>query len=89
MSFGRNPHVAKAQAAEEKAQRATDAAARSLAWRESANFWDRAAERERDPKRKDEYEKRAEHNRSLAEADDEPTEVAWSSGAASESKSLN
>jgi hypothetical protein len=46
MGFGKNPHVAKAQAAEQKAQSATDEAARTLAWREAARQWDRAAERE-------------------------------------------
>lgn len=67
MSFGRNPHVAKAQAAEEKAQFARDNASRTLALREAANFWERAAERERDPKRRKEYEIRATENRDLAE----------------------
>lgn len=46
MGFGKNPHVAKAQAAEQKAQLATDEASRTLAWREAARQWDRAAERE-------------------------------------------
>jgi hypothetical protein len=46
MGFGKNPHVAKAEAAEQKAQVATDEAARTLAWREAARQWDRAAERE-------------------------------------------
>ena len=70
MSFGRNPHVAKAQAAEQKAQAARDDGARVLAWREAARQWDRAAEREAQDKRKREYERLAEEAR--AHADGEP-----------------
>jgi len=70
MSFGRNPHVAKAQAAEQKAQVARDDSARVLAWREAARHWDRAADREVQDKRKQEYERLAEEAR--AQADGEP-----------------
>lgn len=70
MSFGRNPHVAKAQAAEQKARDARDDAARTLAWREAARQWDRAAERENVDKRRQEYEQNAEQAR--ARADGEP-----------------
>jgi hypothetical protein len=59
MSFGRNPHVAKAEAEELKAHNAKDAHARELAWREGARQWDRAAEREKDEKRRLLYEERA------------------------------
>ena len=60
MSFGKNPHVAKAQAAEQKAQAARDEVARVLAWREAARLWDRAAERETQDKKRREYEQLAE-----------------------------
>ena len=73
MSFGRNPHVAKAEAAEQKANAARDTAARELAWREAARQWDRAAERETDDKRKRLYEERATAARATA---DEPAEEA-------------
>jgi len=69
MSFGRNPHVAKAEAAEQKAKSARDTAACELAWREAARQWDRAAERETDDKRKQQYEERAAAARATA---DEP-----------------
>lgn len=69
MSFGKNPHVAKAQAAEQKAQIARDEAARTLAWREAARLWDRAAEREASDTKKQEYLDRALAAR--AEADGE------------------
>ena len=46
MSFGRNPHVAKAEAAELKATSAKDATAREHAWREAGRLWERAADRE-------------------------------------------
>jgi hypothetical protein len=67
MSFGRNPHVPKAQAAEQKAQDAPDAPARARAWREAAHQWDRAAEREQPGKRRVEYEGNAVRARELAE----------------------
>jgi len=77
MSFGRNPHVAKAQAAEQKAADAADAAARIAAYREAAHQWDRAAARETPGKRRTEYAEAAERNRALADGargdgDDEP-----------------
>ncbi len=75
MSFGKNPHVAKAQAAEQKAADATDSTARIAAYREAAHQWDRAAARETPGKRRTEYEASAEQNRALADADasgDEP-----------------
>ena len=55
MSFGRNPHVAKAEAAALKASCAKDALAREAAYREAAHLWERAAERETDAKRKQQY----------------------------------
>ena len=67
MSFGRNPHVAKAEAEEQKAVTARDAQAAELAWREAARQWDRAAARETDPKRKDEHTARAEAARAKAD----------------------
>ncbi len=74
MSFGKNPFVAKAQAAEQKAADATDAIARVSAYREAAHLWDRAAEREKPGKARKEYEDHAERNRALADGDDAPTE---------------
>jgi hypothetical protein len=71
MSFGRNPHVAKAEAEELKAESAKDAPARELAYREAARQWDRAAEREADAKKRKLYESRAESARAQAEARDE------------------
>jgi hypothetical protein len=70
MSFGRNPHVAKAEAEEQKAMTARDSKAAELAWREAARQWDRAAARETDPKRKDEHTARAEAARAKADGDD-------------------
>jgi hypothetical protein len=69
MGFGRNPHVPKAQAAEQKAADAPDDAARARAYREAAHQWDRAAEREAPGKRRAEYERNAERNRALADGD--------------------
>ncbi len=71
MSFGRNPHVAKAEAEEQKAMTARDSKAAELAWREAARQWDRAAARETDPKRKDEHTARAEAARAKADGDDD------------------
>jgi hypothetical protein len=70
MSFGRNPHVAKAEAAEQKARSAKDGLARAQAWRESAHFWQRASDRETDPKRKQEYLDRADGARAAADSPD-------------------
>lgn len=69
MSFGRNPHVAKAEAAEEKAQAASDAASYERAWRDAGRLWERAAERESDGKRRALYTANAERARTTA---DEP-----------------
>lgn len=73
MSFGRNPHVAKAEAAEQKALDATDDAAHERTWREAAHLWDRAAERETDAKRRVHYAAKAERARACA---DLPRELA-------------
>ncbi len=69
MSFGRNPHVAKAQAAELKAETAKDAGSYERAWRDAGRLWERAAERETNPARRTEYLAKAEHARATA---DEP-----------------
>ncbi len=69
MSFGRNPHVAKAEAEEQKALSARDAKAAELAWREAARQWDRAAARETDAKRRDEHAAKAEAARAKADGD--------------------
>lgn len=74
MSFGKNPFVAKAEAAELKAETAKDAIARESAYREAARLWDRAAEREKPGKTRAQYEANAEKNRSLADADESPTQ---------------
>lgn len=71
MSFGKNPHVAKAQAAEQKAQDATDDRSRALAYREAGHQWERAADRESPGKRRSEYERNAARARSLADGDEE------------------
>lgn len=67
MSFGRNPHVAKAEAAEQKAGVAADDHSRERAWREAAHLWERAAERETDAKRRAEYTAREEAARAKAD----------------------
>ena len=72
MSFGRNPHVAKAEAAEQKADVAPDDKSRERALREAAHLWDRAAERETDARRRGQYTARAEATR--ARADGAPEE---------------
>jgi hypothetical protein len=72
MGLGRNPHVAKAEAAEQKAREASDDAAYELAWREAARFWERAAEREKDEKRRKLYAEKADSARACA---DEPREL--------------
>lgn len=69
MSFGRNPHVARAEAAEQKAEAAADDAARVLAHREAAREWDRASAREASAKKKREYEENAVRQRALADGD--------------------
>jgi hypothetical protein len=75
MSFGRNPHVPKAQAAEQKAVDALDRPAREQAYREAGRQWERAAERENPGKKRTEYEQNAERNRALADAGDEALEA--------------
>ena len=74
MAFGRNPHVPKAQAAEQKARDTSDDALRVRSFRDAAHQWDRAAEREQPGKRRDEYARNAARARALAEGDvvDEP-----------------
>lgn len=67
MSFGKNPHVGKAQAAEQKAADASDDLARAAAHREAAHLWERAATREKPGKLRTEYEANAAKNRELAE----------------------
>jgi hypothetical protein len=67
MSFGRNPHVAKAEAAEQKADSAKDAAASELAWREAGRLWERAADREPDGKRRMQYTANSERARARAD----------------------
>lgn len=88
MSFGRNPHVAKAQAAEQKAQVARDDSARALAWREAARLWDRAAEREVQDKKKREYEQLAEAARSRADGEEPADESEEEAPASAPSKQL-
>jgi hypothetical protein len=69
MSFGRNPYVPKAQAAEQKAEAAPDEAARVRALRDAAHQWDRAAEREKPGKQRTEYESNAERTRAAADGE--------------------
>ena len=67
MSFGKNPHVAKAEAEQLKAEVARDDIAREKAWREAARQWDRAADKEMDAKRKQLYSVNAESARAHAD----------------------
>lgn len=67
MSFGKNPYVPKAQAAEQRAADAPDEASRQRALRDAAHQWDRAAEREKPGKQRAEYEAAAERDRALAD----------------------
>jgi hypothetical protein len=76
MSFGKNPHVAKAEAAELKARDARDEIAREQAWLEAARRWDRAAERETDDKRRQLYTGKAELAREQATQRPEEAEAA-------------
>jgi hypothetical protein len=76
MSFGRNPHVAKAEAAEQKADSAKDGIARQQALREAAHQWDRAADREKDTKRKQLYADKATALRADADAGHDSSEPA-------------
>jgi hypothetical protein len=66
MSFGKNPHVAKAENAEQKAREARDEMAREQAWLEAARRWERAAERETDDKRRALYLQKCEDARARA-----------------------
>lgn len=76
MSFGKNPHVAKAEAAEQKAADAVDEIARERAYREAAHQWDRAAEREKPGKQRGVYETSATRNRELADGGNVPEDDA-------------
>jgi hypothetical protein len=67
MSFGKNPHVPKAEAAEQKAADAQDDSARVQAWLEAGRQWERAAEREKDAKRRATYTEKAAAARVAAE----------------------
>lgn len=80
MSFGRNPHVAKAEAEELKAATAKDAKATELAWREAARQWERAADREKDGKRRTEYAAKAEAARANADGGEAPVDADDSAG---------
>ncbi len=75
MAFGRNPYVARAQLAEQKASAATDDASRVRALRDAAHQWDRAAEREQPGKRRIEYEENATRQRELADAESTPAKA--------------
>ena len=59
MSFGRNPHAAKAEAAEKKTEAARDASSYAQGWRDAARYWEKAADREKDAKRAAAYTERA------------------------------
>ena len=59
MSFGRNPHVAKAEAAEQRAVEAGNEPAWRTAWLEAGQLWERASERETDAKRRALYADKA------------------------------
>ena len=89
MSFGKNPHVAKAQAAEQKALDATDDHSRASAYREAGHLWERAAERESPGKRRSEYERNAVRARALADGGDGEEEVIGDVVSTVDPKSLN
>ena len=89
MSFGKNPHVAKAEAAEQKARIAGDDNARSSAWREAARLWERAAEREKFDKRIAEYTRRAEAARREADGEVPAEDEAVVETAAVDPRALN
>ncbi len=71
MSFGKNPHVAKAEAAELRADEARDEPAWRKACLEAGQLWERAAERETDAKRRAAYTAKSEAVRARL---DEPFE---------------
>ena len=75
MSFGKNPHVAKAELAEQKALEARDEIAREQAWLEAGRRWERAAERETDAKRKQLYLDKGEQARLQATQPPEAAEA--------------
>ena len=75
MSFGKNPHVAKAESAEQKARDARDDFAREQAWLEAARRWERAAERETDAKRKQLYTEKSEQAREQASSAEAPVDA--------------
>ncbi|HEX4353287.1 MAG TPA: hypothetical protein VHZ95_10240 [Polyangiales bacterium] len=89
MSFGRNPHVAKAEAAEQKAEIATDDVAYEQAWREAARQWDRAADRETDPKRRATYTQKAEAARATADEPRDTSGAAEAAAVSGDSRLLN
>ena len=89
MAFGRNPHVAKAIAAEQKANEATDDASRARALRDAAHQWDRAAERETPGPRREEYEGNATRNREKADAGAADHAAAGGDAAASDPRLWN
>ena len=89
MSFGKNPYVAKAQAAELKADEALDSGARERARREAAHEWERAASRENPGKRRTEYLEHAERNRQLAEREDAQAEAPAEASAPAKKSLLN
>ena len=68
MAFGKNPHIAKAEAAEQKALVAEDSPAREQGWLEAGRQWERASERETDPKRRQLYADKAAAARAAVEA---------------------
>jgi hypothetical protein len=70
MSFGRNPYIAKALAAEQKAEADEDTHAASRHYLEAAHLWDRAASREKPGKQRSEYEQNATRDRELAQRDE-------------------
>lgn len=76
MGFGRNPYVPKAEAAELKAQEASDELARARHYHEAAHEWDRAASREKPGKARSQYEAHAIRTRELADTPEEPEEPA-------------
>lgn len=82
MSFGRNPYVSKAEAAEQKAADAADHIARIRALRDAAHQWDRAAEREKPGKNRTAYEANAVRIREQADAEAEAASVASKAPAA-------
>jgi hypothetical protein len=82
MSFGRNPYVSKAEAAEQKAADAPDDIARIRALRDAAHQWDRAAEREKPGKNRTAYEGNAVRNREQADAEAEASSKASKAPAA-------